>query len=110
MSHDVRLIDANKLIRWIETNKANTNPLDYNTRATYAECITMVNSMETIDVEPMRHGQWETKVYTTGDALDDCWIVEHREEVCSECGKWQIGISNYCPNCGAKMDLEEKDK
>lgn len=61
-------------------------------------------------LEPVRHGQWETKVYTTGDALDDCWIVERREEVCSECGKWQIGISNFCPNCGAKMDLEEKDK
>lgn len=61
-------------------------------------------------LEPVRHGRWETKVYTTGDALDDCWIVEHREEVCSECGKWQIGISNFCPNCGAKMDLEEEDK
>ena len=61
-------------------------------------------------LEPVRHGRWETKVYTTGDVLDDCWIVEHREEVCSECGEWQIGISNFCPYCGAKMDLEEKDK
>ena len=107
MSHDVRLIDANKLIRWIETNKANTNPLEHNTRATYAECITMVNSMETIDAEPVRHGRWETKVYTTES---DGWITEYREEVCSECGEGQIGISNYCPNCGAKMDLEEEDK
>lgn len=60
-------------------------------------------------LEPVRHGQWETKVYTTGDGLDD-WGIIHREEVCSECGKWQIGISNFCPNCGAKMDLEEEDK
>lgn len=60
-------------------------------------------------LEPVRHGRWETKVYTTGDGLDD-WGITHREEVCSECGEWQIGISNYCPNCGAKMDLEEKDK
>ena len=60
-------------------------------------------------LEPVRHGRWETKVYTTGDGLDD-WGIIHREEVCSECGKWQIGISNFCPNCGAKMDLEEEDK
>lgn len=60
-------------------------------------------------LEPVRHGHWETKVYTTGDGLDD-WGIIHREEVCSECGKWQIGISKFCPNCGAKMDLEEEDK
>ena len=57
-----------------------------------------------IDAEPVRHGHWETKVYTTGDGLDDWGVINHREEVCSECGEWQIGISNFCPNCGAKMD------
>ena len=60
-----------------------------------------------IDAEPVRHGRWETKVYTTEN---DEWITEYREEVCSECGEGQIGISNYCPNCGAKMDLEEENK
>ena len=60
-----------------------------------------------IDAEPVRHGHWETKVYTTES---DGWITEYREEVCSECGEEQIGISNYCPDCGAKMDLEGEDK
>ena len=60
-----------------------------------------------IDAVPVQHGRWETKVYTTES---DGWITEYREEVCSECGEGQIGISNYCPNCGAKMDLEEEDK
>ena len=58
-------------------------------------------------LEPVRLGHWETKVYTTES---DGWITEYREEVCSECGEEQIGISNYCPDCGAKMDLKEKDK
>ena len=58
-------------------------------------------------LEPVRHGRWETKVYTTES---DGWITEYREEVCSECGEEQIGISNYCPDCGAKMDLEGEDK
>ena len=54
-----------------------------------------------IDAEPVRHGRWETKVYTIES---DGWITEYSEEVCSECGEEQIGISDYCPNCGAKMD------
>ena len=32
----------------------------------------------TIDAEPARHGHWETKVYTTGDGLDD-WSIIHRD-------------------------------
>ena len=60
-----------------------------------------------IDAEPVRHGRWETKEYTIES---DGWITEYREEVCSECGEGQIGISDFCPNCGAKMDLEEEDK
>ena len=59
-----------------------------------------------IDAEPVRHGRWETKVYTIES---DGWITEYREEVCSECGEGQIGISNYCPNCGAKMDEGEQN-
>ena len=83
-----RLIDANALTRWLETNKSNANPLDYNTRATYAECITMVNAMETIDaVEvvrcrecihrgdahcPMRHEQYcDSGDYVTYDWTED---------------------------------------
>lgn len=58
-----------------------------------------------VDAEPVRHGRWETKEYTTEDSFDD-WIVIHHEEVCSECGKGQGERSNFCPNCGAKMNGE----
>lgn len=27
--------------------------------------------------------------------------------VCSECGKIDWNLSNYCPNCGAKMTCSE---
>lgn len=62
-----------------------------------------------VDAEPVRHGHWETKEYITEDGFDD-WGVIHHEEVCSECGEWQGERSKFCPNCGAKMDLEEEDK
>ena len=55
------------------------------------------------DAEPVRHGRWKTKEYITEDDFDD-WGVIHHEEVCSECGKWQMERSKFCPNCGAKMD------
>ena len=52
--------------------------------------------IDAADVVPVRHGRW---VYPIGMAYN---------YVCSECGK-SIGVikHNYCPNCGAKMDLEE---
>ena len=56
-----------------------------------------------IEVSPVRHGKWI-------DAYPD---IEPNPMfmygICSECG-FEQGISkylNYCPNCGAKMDLGE---
>lgn len=55
------------------------------------------------DVATVRHGRWI-------DAYPD---IEPNPMfmygICSECG-FEQGISkylNYCPNCGAKMDLED---
>lgn len=52
-----------------------------------------------IDVAPVVHGRWiEQEKYTFGTMYD-----------CSICGTRILdnGHSwNYCPNCGAKMDLE----
>lgn len=101
------LISRKVLKRWLEMNKANANPLDYNTKATYAEFITMVDSMEAIDAEPVRHGKWiNKKRWSMGK-----W---HKWLECSECNYQDYnletyeaipftGPSNYCPNCGAKM-------
>ena len=48
--------------------------------------------------EPVRHGRWMVQ--------NDFW------RKCSECGgtwheQWVMSkVLNYCPECGAKMDLE----
>ena len=34
------------------------------------------------------------------------WNIDHFEQVCSECGCGEHFKSNYCPNCGAKMEVE----
>ena len=53
-----------------------------------------VDAIPAADVAPVRHGRW--KRY--GKNLCEC----------SECGEIVSVRSNYCPNCGAKMDLEEE--
>ena len=65
-----------------------------------------IRNAPTIDAEPVRHGLWETREYTTEDDWDDWGVINHREEVCSECGKWQSERSKFCSHCGAKMDGE----
>ena len=51
-----------------------------------------------IEVAPVRHERWEIVVGSDGK--------EHM--VCTGCRKQQdlTGVFSYCPNCGAKMDLE----
>lgn len=97
-----RLIDANKLERWLKTNMANENPLHCDIKETYSECITMVHCMETIEAVPLVHARWVPNHGSYG--------TPH----CSNC-KWRIPYSedstldarSFCPKCGAKMDAKE---
>ena len=59
------------------------------------EILGMIYEMPSADVAPVRHG---------------LWIASHDEFcACSIC-KYPVYVgwnqTNYCPNCGAKMDLE----
>ena len=63
-----------------------------------------IEEASTADVVEVRHGKWE---YIEED---DCYI-------CSNCKASALNNyrslsvnSNYCPNCGAKMGGERKDK
>lgn len=96
---EVKLINASKLIRQLEICKANANPLDYNTKATYAECIAMVKAMETIEVKYV--GQWEWK-----DTLR-CSICNTPSCENLDADIWSAYMPPFCPNCGAKMDEEK---
>lgn len=70
------------------------------------------------DVAPVRHGRWVKKIWRSRGGYRyvkcDCGKEVLAEkpfddpiEVCSECGKINESVfGNYCPNCGAKMDLE----
>ena len=49
---------------------------------------------------PVVHGRWIEKEYV--DEPYGGYYLFH----CSECGFPNARERNYCPNCGAKMDLE----
>ena len=51
----------------------------------------MVNDAPAADVAPVKHGKWEGE-----DPITNF--------VCSVCGSLEEYDTNYCPNCGARMD------
>lgn len=59
-----------------------------------------VRSAPAADVEPVRHGRW-----IIGATMHHDWMK------CSECLVSQDlnGCFSYCPNCGARLDLEADD-
>ena len=96
-SSEKRLIDADALIhRLLNTKIVAANLFQY------ANAVTnMIGDAPTIEAEPVRHGYWEN-----ANGRPKTYIRK-----CSVCGKEAYfcgrGCSyKYCPNCGAKMDLE----
>lgn len=90
----MRLIDADALAKngWVLERHGVSNTL--------LERMSIAD-VPTIEAEPVKHGRWEFK-HPNG------WA-------CSECGEWGLMIDNrgicksdYCPNCGAKMDQKEE--
>lgn len=72
---------------------------------------------KTVDAVEVVHGYWHIDDCDSGDPYEYAAFIEVH---CSECGyelgaesgqyEWTYGDPfplNYCPNCGAHMDLEE---
>ena len=50
------------------------------------------------DIATVRHGEWEIVVGSNGKEYMVC--------TCCRVSQDLTGVFTYCPNCGAKMDLE----
>ena len=87
-----RLIDATRIEQYILNNCSDNEEIN----AIYGEII----NAPTADAEPIKHGRWKQIVHP--------WYE------CSECGERTAVVNlngevvwNYCPHCGARMDLTE---
>ena len=58
-----------------------------------------IRELPAADVAEVVHGRW---IWNEEGEID--WEQFYR---CSKCGDKEYWESNFCPNCGAKMDLEE---
>lgn len=88
-----RLIDADALRREADTE-------DKNGLLTFSDVVTWIDEQPTVDAVPVRHGKWIHDGYDNPHGVD--WMH------CSECGSRDVycpaAMTNYCPNCGARME------
>jgi len=86
-----RLIDANALKEYIDCGHLR-NPCEV--CFSELDVVNLIDEAPTIEAEPVRHGKWIE------------YPIAYGMNQCSECGVLRFGESNYCPNCGARMDAE----
>lgn len=97
----MRLIDADKLKAHYAWWKGGTREMTMDEAKNDFD--TIIDLQPTVD--PIKHGYWK-------------WNKQYGTE-CSECGTAMFEIvgapyttfePNYCPNCGARMDLDEVEE
>ena len=76
----IEAVPLEKLCEWLSEWMANMREL--------------VSKQPTVDAVPVKHGHWE-----------DAGSLSCR---CSECGCKNDRETRFCPNCGAKIDLEDE--
>ena len=86
-------VTKKQVIDWYRPYGQTDEPIPFET------LVSDLRDMKTADVSPVRHGRWVAiKVPNEWDRGQ-----------CSECRSIfnsSVWGTNYCPNCGAKMDLE----
>nr|DAL02012.1 MAG TPA: PROTEIN/RNA Complex, archaeal, ribosomal, 50S, protein.0A [Caudoviricetes sp.] len=72
----------------------------------FCEAYRVIQNMPTVDAVPVVHGWWLTwEEQFPGRTLRKKSMLG---VFCSACHNHADNMFNYCPNCGAKMDLEEE--
>ena len=100
-----RLIDADALVEKAYWHGEHPSVDDLFAEGVDAVDVSDIEEAPTIEAEPLRHGRWVHTNYAIH------WTAK---DECSECtyhalDRNDLSHYNYCPHCGAKMDLEESD-
>ena len=97
MANEKRLIDANKVLeRADEVTFMGFRAEER--KKHFMDLVSEILKQPTVDAVEVVHGRWSPVTYGLGVTVTR-WM-------CSNCKKYEnsYGRTNYCPNCGAKMD------
>ena len=74
-------------------------------RVSVAAMKSFIKNRQAADVAPVRNGQW---IEYTKVIIPEPYNKWEQAWKCSECGFDDGFVAyNYCPNCGAKMDIKD---
>ena len=82
-------VTKEQVIDWYRPYGQTDEPIQFET------LVSDLRDMKAADVAPVRHGRWLCVDTDTEQFF-----------LCNRCKKKEYWESNYCPNCGCKMDLE----
>ena len=89
----MRLIDATELMEHVYRDELDSREL----------IAQMINNAPTVRTMIVRHGKWLRQKFSE-------YLTAYH---CSQCGNFITGMYkpdyNFCPYCGARMDLKEGD-
>jgi hypothetical protein len=84
--------------RYIDAEKLTDSIFDWDMTIEdlYYSLCKLVDDVPTADVQEVKHGYWQNK-YRSGTTIKE-------GVVSSCCDMWNNRKSQFCPNCGARMD------
>ena len=77
-------------------------PQDVDTIRGYAIAKDLIKNAPAADVAPVRHGEWVKEHNRIGD--DDYQCSHCKGYACESGSGFYDVLTDYCPNCGARMD------
>ena len=95
MASEKRLIDANALMKEIKEQRRASRGSFPKRHYVVGDVLRSIRNAPTVDAVEVVHGR-------LGPSYIDEYYGEWKD--CLECGTDNIWPSNYCRNCGAKMD------
>lgn len=108
----MKLIDADEVLKIVK-HFGLSNPALIGRHSGIADIIyDRIEGLPIIEAaEPVRHGKWRGYTRVAFHGMDNDNPI-YRDTIvwhCSCCGRRTVIRENYCPNCGAKMDLEDEE-
>lgn len=107
MAEYINREEAIKELREVYENEYPTASGDFDEYASH-DVPNILRNMKAADVQPVKHGRW-IDIYEWAKMHDSIPSGMCLYYWCSECQEEQEKKSNFCPHCGARMDIIYED-